>query len=98
MKDGESLKTFPHIEDMLNWVYAGTEAYEAAGGGIRRDLFADEQKGVFLTDAGLLEKLARDRLADAGVAGDLNISMHEGRCREQDRPDRRHAPVEGPSR
>ena len=45
--------------------FVGLEAYEAAGGGIRRDLFADEQKGVFLTDAGLLEKLARDRLADA---------------------------------
>lgn len=45
--------------------FVGVEAYEAAGGGIRRDLFADEQKGVFLTDAGLLEKLARDRLADA---------------------------------
>ena len=29
--NGESLKTFPHIEDMLNWVYFGTEAYEAAG-------------------------------------------------------------------
>ena len=28
---GESLKTFPHIEDMLLWVYAGTEAWEAAG-------------------------------------------------------------------
>ena len=45
--------------------FVGLEAYEAAGGGIRRDLFADEQKGVFLSDAGLLEKLARDRLADA---------------------------------
>lgn len=45
--------------------FVGVNAYEAAGGGIRRDLFADEQKGVFLTDAGLLEKLARDRLADA---------------------------------
>ncbi|MBW8464121.1 ParB/RepB/Spo0J family partition protein [Acidovorax sp.] len=45
--------------------FVGVEAYEAAGGGIRRDLFADEHKGVFLTDAGLLEKLARDRLADA---------------------------------
>jgi ParB family chromosome partitioning protein len=45
--------------------FVGVEAYEAAGGGIRRDLFADEKKGVFLTDAGLLEKLARDRLADA---------------------------------
>lgn len=44
--------------------FVGLEAYEAAGGGIRRDLFADKQKGVLLTDAGLLEKLARDRLAD----------------------------------
>ncbi len=31
LNNGESLKTFPHIEDMLNWIYAGTEAYEAAG-------------------------------------------------------------------
>jgi len=31
LSNGESQKTFPHIEDMLNWVYAGTEAYEAAG-------------------------------------------------------------------
>ncbi len=45
--------------------FVSVGAYEAAGGGIRRDLFADEQKGVFLTDACLLEKLARDRLADA---------------------------------
>lgn len=29
--NGESQKTFPHIEDMLNWIYNGTEAYEAAG-------------------------------------------------------------------
>ncbi|MFM7411089.1 MAG: c-type cytochrome, partial [Actinomycetota bacterium] len=26
LKDGESLLTFPHIEDMLNWVYIGSEA------------------------------------------------------------------------
>ncbi|AVO42541.1 ParB/RepB/Spo0J family partition protein [Simplicispira suum] len=42
--------------------FVGVEAYEAAGGGIRRDLFADEQDGVFLTDAGLLGTLARDKL------------------------------------
>lgn len=42
--------------------FVGVEAYEAAGGGIRRDLFADEQNGGFLADAGLLESLARDRL------------------------------------
>lgn len=43
--------------------FVGLEAYEAKGGGIRRDLFADERSGVFLTDPGLLERLARDRLA-----------------------------------
>lgn len=43
--------------------FVGVGAYEAAGGGIRRDLFADDDKGVFLTDAGLLAKLAQDKLA-----------------------------------
>lgn len=43
--------------------FVGTEAYEQAGGGIRRDLFADEKNGVFLTDGALLESLARDKLA-----------------------------------
>lgn len=43
--------------------FVGLEAYEAEGGGIRRDLFADERSGVFLTDPALLERLARDRLA-----------------------------------
>ncbi len=27
----EVLKTFPHIEDQLRWVYAGTDAYASAG-------------------------------------------------------------------
>lgn len=43
--------------------FVGVDAYEAAGGGIRRDLFSDEQGGVFLTDPALLDALARDRLA-----------------------------------
>jgi ParB family transcriptional regulator, chromosome partitioning protein len=46
--------------------YVGVETYEAAGGGLRRDLFSDEEQGLFLTDAALLERLARDKLA--GVA------------------------------
>jgi len=41
----------------------GLDNYEAAGGGIRRDLFADDDSGVYLTDAALLESLAQDRLA-----------------------------------
>ncbi|WPH15943.1 ParB/RepB/Spo0J family partition protein [Variovorax paradoxus] len=43
--------------------FVGVEAYEQAGGGVRRDLFADDQNGVFLTDGALLDALARDRLA-----------------------------------
>jgi ParB family chromosome partitioning protein len=43
--------------------FVGIEAYEAAGGGVRRDLFSDEQQGVYLTDAALLDSLARDKLA-----------------------------------
>ena len=43
--------------------FVGLEAYEQAGGGTRRDLFADEQSGVFLADAVLLDALARDKLA-----------------------------------
>lgn len=43
--------------------FVGLEAYEQAGGGVRRDLFADEQNGIFLTDGALLDTLARDKLA-----------------------------------
>ena len=44
-------------------LFVGTQAYEAAGGGVRRDLFSDDQQGVYLTNAVLLETLARDKLA-----------------------------------
>jgi len=44
--------------------FVGLEAYEAAGGGVRRDLFSDEEQGGYLTDAGLLDTLARHKLAD----------------------------------
>ncbi|MBS0429495.1 MAG: chromosome partitioning protein ParB [Proteobacteria bacterium] len=47
----------------------GRVTYEQAGGGTRRDLFADEQSGVFLADAVLLDALARDKLA--AVAEDV---------------------------
>ncbi len=43
--------------------FVGIDVYTAAGGGLRRDLFADETQGVYLADAALLETLARDRLA-----------------------------------
>ncbi|KAA3448616.1 plasmid stabilization protein [Mesorhizobium sp. SARCC-RB16n] len=41
--------------------YVGIEAYEAAGGGVLRDLFAEDEL-TFLTDRPLLVKLASDRL------------------------------------
>ncbi|HEJ4139391.1 TPA: ParB N-terminal domain-containing protein [Pseudomonas aeruginosa] len=49
--------------------FVGLDAYEAAGGGIRRDLFAEDDAGVYLTDAALLERLAQDKLA--GIAAEV---------------------------
>ena len=46
--------------------FVGLDSYEAAGGGIRRDLFAEGDAGVYLTDAAMLERLAQDKLA--GIA------------------------------
>ncbi|MFH0065143.1 ParB N-terminal domain-containing protein [Pseudomonas aeruginosa] len=43
--------------------FVGLDTYEAAGGGVRRDLFAEGDAGVYLTDAALLDRLAQDRLA-----------------------------------
>lgn len=43
--------------------FVGVQTYEHAGGAVRLDLFADEQSGIFLTDAALLESMAKDRLA-----------------------------------
>ncbi|WP_372169932.1 ParB N-terminal domain-containing protein [Xanthomonas axonopodis] len=42
--------------------FVGLDAYTAAGGGIRRDLFAEDDAGSYLTDAALLETLVRDKL------------------------------------
>ncbi|MDX4953637.1 ParB/RepB/Spo0J family partition protein [Delftia acidovorans] len=49
--------------------FVGLDTYEAAGGGIRRDLFAEGDAGVYLNDAGLLERLAQDKLA--GIAAEV---------------------------
>ncbi len=45
------------------------DTYEAAGGGMRRDLFAEGDAGVYLTDAALLERLAQDKLT--GIAAEV---------------------------
>ncbi len=49
--------------------FVGLDSCEAAGGGIRRDLFAEGDAGVYLTDAALLERLAQDKLA--GIAAEM---------------------------
>ncbi len=43
-------------------VFVGAEAYEAAGGRVRRDLFAEDRGGWF-EDVGLLDRLALEKLA-----------------------------------
>ncbi|AMU13524.1 MULTISPECIES: ParB/RepB/Spo0J family partition protein [Burkholderiales] len=42
--------------------FVGLDAYEAAGGGIRRDLFAEGDAGVYVSDTALLETLVREKL------------------------------------
>ncbi|MCI4004866.1 ParB N-terminal domain-containing protein [Dickeya dianthicola] len=49
--------------------FVGLDTYEQAGGGVRRDLFAEGDAGVYLTDAALLERLTQDRLA--GIAAEV---------------------------
>ncbi|WP_374607469.1 ParB/RepB/Spo0J family partition protein [Diaphorobacter nitroreducens] len=49
--------------------FVGLDTYEAAGGGVRRDLFAEGDAGVYLNDAVLLERLALDKLA--GIAAEV---------------------------
>ena len=46
---GEVLKTFPRIEDQLRWVYAGTDAYVAAGVDVYGD--PDRAGGAHVTKA-----------------------------------------------
>lgn len=43
--------------------FVGLDTYRQAGGGIRRDLFAEGDAGTYLTDAGVLETLVREKLA-----------------------------------
>lgn len=43
-------------------LFVGLDAYTAAGGVIRCDLFADDDSGKYLTDAALLEALVRGKL------------------------------------
>lgn len=47
--------------------FVGLDVYEAAGGGVRHDLFAEDDAGLYVTDSALLETLVCDKL-DSHVA------------------------------
>ncbi|EPH3307996.1 MULTISPECIES: ParB/RepB/Spo0J family partition protein [Gammaproteobacteria] len=86
--------------------FVGLDAYEQAGGGIRRDLFAEGDAGVYLTDAVLLERLAQDKLAGIAATvrtegwawvdatpGVTHADLHAFQCapRERREPTKREA-------
>ncbi|CAE6795974.1 hypothetical protein [Paraburkholderia haematera] len=48
--------------------FVGLDAYEAAGGYVRRDLFSDDQNAGYIADADLLHRLATDRLIELSQA------------------------------
>lgn len=58
------LETNVQATDPRVRLIGGLEAYEAAGGIVRRDLFAEDGAGVILEDAPLLETLVAQRLED----------------------------------
>ena len=86
--------------------FVGLDAYEAAGGGVRRDLFAEGDAGVYLTDAALLDRLAQDQLAGIAATvraegwawvdatpGVTHADLHAFQCapRERREPHKREA-------
>jgi ParB family chromosome partitioning protein len=56
LTEGEITATDKHAR------FVSLAAYEAAGGPVRRDLFSEGDDGVFLLDAGLLNRLVTERL------------------------------------
>lgn len=65
--DGEAIRdqlTEKHIDAARDSLarFVTVAAYEAAGGGVVRDLFADESQPGYLTDAKLLTRLADEKL------------------------------------
>jgi ParB family chromosome partitioning protein len=48
--------------------FVSLATYEQAGGGVRRDLFCEDDSGVFILDVGLLDRLAGEKLeTEAGA-------------------------------
>jgi mono/diheme cytochrome c family protein len=69
---GEVLKTFPHIEDQLRWVYSGSDAY---AGRRRADLRRSEAPGgAHITKAKGVMPAQQGQLTDAEI---LAVVCHE---------------------
>jgi ParB family chromosome partitioning protein len=76
-QEGEHASTF-HIRRLLtqNEVpntdrrvrYVGLKTYEKHGGAVKRDLFSEDEDGVFILDVALLDKLATEKLERAAKA------------------------------
>ena len=69
---GEILKTFPHIEDQLRWVYAGTDAYVTAGVQIYGD--PNRAGGAHITKARGVMPGQSSQLTEAQI---LAVVCHE---------------------
>jgi mono/diheme cytochrome c family protein len=71
--DGEVLRSFPHIEDQLRWVYWGTEGYNAAGVEIYTD--PNREGGPHVTGgSGAVMPAQRDVLSGDEILG---VVCHE---------------------
>ena len=69
---GEVLKTFPHIEDQLRWVYSGSDAYAVAG----VQIYGDPKRpgGAHITKAKGVMPAQQGQLTDAEI---LAVVCHE---------------------
>jgi ParB family transcriptional regulator, chromosome partitioning protein len=48
--------------------FVGLKTYEKHGGSVKRDLFSDDENGVFIADVALLDKLSAEKLERAAKA------------------------------
>lgn len=60
------IKTEVESSDKRVTFIGGVEVYEAAGGEVRRDLFAEDGQGAFLSDSALLDVLVERKLQEEG--------------------------------
>jgi ParB family chromosome partitioning protein len=62
--------------------FVGLETYTAAGGAIHHDLFAEGDRGTFLTDVALLDRLAAEKtealIAEVKAEGWKDVFLFEG--------------------